>query len=74
MSRAARVSMSPMNLKRDVIIVRLEPARADDFAAHQRELTNDGGRQFKAGEQARHLLRLSCTRRNERPTGGCQEA
>src|ERR1700684_1709111 len=40
--------------KRDVVILGLEPARTDDSAAHQRELTHDGVWEFEAGEQARH--------------------
>jgi hypothetical protein len=40
--------------QRDVIVLGLEPARPDDSAAHERKLTNDGVRQFEAGEQARH--------------------
>ncbi len=54
MSRAVRASISPMNLKRNVVVLGLEPARADDPAAQERELADDHLRQFQAGEQARH--------------------
>ena len=38
----------------DVVVLGLDPARADDPAAGKRELADDDARQFEAGEQARH--------------------
>jgi hypothetical protein len=38
----------------DVVVLGLEPARADNAAAHERELADDGLRQFQSAEQARH--------------------
>ena len=54
MSRAVRASISPMNLQRDVVVLGLEPSRADNSAAQKRELADDHLRQFEAREQARH--------------------
>ena len=54
MSRAARAVDVADELKRDVVVLGLEPARAGNAAACERELTSDGVRQFEAGEQARH--------------------
>ena len=54
MSRAvARVDVADES-ERDVVVLGLEPARAGDAAAHKRKLADDGLRQFKSGEQARH--------------------
>src|ERR1700683_1331518 len=66
----ARVDVSNES-QRHVIVLGLEPARADDSAAQERELTNDGVRQFEAGEQARHCrayprsLKMNWRKRSE---------
>jgi hypothetical protein len=53
-ARGARVDIADES-ERDMIVLGLEPARADDDAAHKRELADDAVRQFKRGEQAGHV-------------------
>ena len=48
MSRAARAVDVADESQRDVIILRLEPARADDAAAHERDLANDAAPAIRA--------------------------
>ena len=52
-ARGARVNVAD-EAQRDVVVLGLEPARADDAPARQRHLAHDGFRQFQGGKQARH--------------------